>query len=875
MDSGTFAAVLATTRTGREIAGRDWTATPLGPIACWPIALKTSVATMLGCPTAMYLAWGPDLVSFFNDAYRPILGIREDQALGQPFRTLWGHIWDDIGPLVDATLAGESRLMTDMPLDLARGGVPEESWWTFSYSPAYGDDGRIAGLLCVTAETTARVLADRERDSALQRMELALSAGNSIGAWDWDILADRVITDPRFALLYGVDPAVAAAGVPLVDFLRGIHAEDRPLVTDAIHRAVATGDDFTHEYRLVDGMGTVRWISAQARALRDTGGRSLRLPGISFDVTERRRIEEALRAAKDERDFIVALTARQRAVDSPEAILRLSVEAVGERLGAARACFYRLVAEDRVRFGPCWTGGRLDPLEGELDEGRLGAAALTALRGGNPLIFADSRSEADGTMTPLADAGIVSGIFMPLVRHGRTQAGLAVHDGEVREWTQSDAMLMREVAELTMLAVERAEATIRMEHRIGQQDSQLALTTNELRTQAARRSAAESQLRQLQKMEAVGQLTGGIAHDFNNMLAVIIGGLNLMQRRLERGDADVGRYVEAAMDAAGRAAALTQRLLAFARQAPLSPEAVDANRLVAGLADLLERTLGERVRLETVLGAGLWKARADPNQLENVIINLAVNARDAMPDGGCLTIETSNAHMDEAYAAEEGTRAGQYVLIAVTDTGSGMDADTMARAFDPFFTTKGVGKGTGLGLSQVFGFASQSGGHVKCYSEVGHGTTFKVYLPRLFGEAPVALPRRAADRPRNGDPSEVVMVVEDEDRLRNFTVEALRELGYTVIHAMDGAEALAMIRAGQAVTLLLTDIVMPGLTGRQLADAARPLLPEMKVLYMTGYTRNAVVHNGTLDPGTRLLSKPFGLDRLAIAVREALEDEVG
>jgi len=430
---------------------------------------------------------------------------------------------------------------------------------------------------------------------------------------------------------------------------------------------------------------------------------------------------------------------------------------------------------------------------------------------------------------------------------------------------------VREVSELSLLAVDRAEALIRLEDRVGQQQAALALQAGELRDQTTGRANAESQVRQLQKMEAVGQLTGGIAHDFNNMLAVIISSLNLMERRLGQGDVKVERYIEAAMDGATRAASLTHRLLAFSRQSPLAPEPLDLNAMIRGLTDMLDRTLGERVKLETVMGAGLWKAKADPSQLENVILNLSVNARDAMPDGGRLTIETSNAHMDEAYALEEGTQAGQYVLIAVTDSGTGMTPEVIAKAFDPFFTTKGVGKGTGLGLSQVFGFVRQSGGHVKIYSEVGHGTTIKIYLPRYFGDAPAELRRRAKSAVIQGSADEVILVVEDEERLRNFTVEALREFGYTVVHAQDGAEALAMIEAGQSATLLFTDSVMPGITGRQLADAAAEKIPGLKVLYTTGYTRNAVVHNGTLDPGTNFLAKPFGLQEMGAKVREVLD----
>jgi signal transduction histidine kinase/ActR/RegA family two-component response regulator len=383
------------------------------------------------------------------------------------------------------------------------------------------------------------------------------------------------------------------------------------------------------------------------------------------------------------------------------------------------------------------------------------------------------------------------------------------------------------------------------------------------------RMQAEEALRQAQKMEAIGQLTGGIAHDFNNMLASVIGGLNLTQRRLSRGDLDVDKFIEGALESAYRAARLTQRLLQFSRQSPLEPVALDVNKLTSGMSDLLARTLGETIHVETVLSAGLWNAKADPGQLENVVLNLAVNARDAMPDGGNLTIETSNTFVDEAYASDNEMVEGQYVLIAVTDTGHGMPADVLAKVFDPFFTTKPVGKGTGLGMSQVYGFAKQSGGHVKIYSEVDHGTTVKLYLPRQVGTATSVARPKAELAPSGG--SETVLVVEDEDRVRNFAAEALRELGYNVLEAGDGPAALAVLQSERDTALLFTDVVMPGMTGRELADHAVSSRPELKVLYSTGYTRNAIVHNGVVDAGTNFLQKPYSLNDLARKVRAVLD----
>ncbi len=397
----------------------------------------------------------------------------------------------------------------------------------------------------------------------------------------------------------------------------------------------------------------------------------------------------------------------------------------------------------------------------------------------------------------------------------------------------------------------------------------LADANSRLHAEAATRERAEAQMRQMQKMESVGQLTGGIAHDFNNMLAIIIGSLDLAKRRLVSDPARAETGIANAADAAQRAAQLTSRLLAFSRQQPLAPGPVEANRLVGGMSDLLRRTIGEQVQLETVLADDIWRAYADGPQLENAVLNLCVNARDAMPRGGKLIIETSNTVLDEAYAAGQAdVIAGQYVSISVTDTGEGMSDATMERAFDPFFTTKGVGKGTGLGLSQVFGFVKQSGGHVKMSSQIGRGTTVRMHLPRFTGELPAA---DVAHETYVGGGDEIVLVVEDDADVRLVSVDALRALGYTVIHAEDGPQALDLLARHDKVDLLFTDIVMPGMTGRQLADRAAVERPGLKVLYATGYTRDAVVLNGQLEAGVAVLSKPFTIDQLAAKVRQVLD----
>jgi signal transduction histidine kinase/ActR/RegA family two-component response regulator len=400
--------------------------------------------------------------------------------------------------------------------------------------------------------------------------------------------------------------------------------------------------------------------------------------------------------------------------------------------------------------------------------------------------------------------------------------------------------------------------------------AELATAHRLLQSSIAERDSAEQQIRQMQKAEAIGQLTGGIAHDFNNMLAVVMSGISLAQKRLEKGQEGAEEFLNGALDGANRAATLVRRLLAFSRQQPLAPKPIDANKFVSGISELITRAIGEAVSVETILGGGLWLTHADPVQLESSLLNLCVNARDAMPDGGRLTVETANCHLDDRYSRlHPGVPAGQYVLIAVTDTGTGMTPEVLAKAFDPFFTTKDQSKGTGLGLSQVYGFVKQSGGHIKVYSEVGQGTTIKIYLPRHYA---VETERAEAGVKTSESPgTETVLLVEDEARVLELTAASLRELGYTVLEARGAREALDQLESGAAVDLLLTDIVMPEMNGRKLADAAIVLRPDLKVMFMTGFTKNAVVHNGVLDPGVHFLAKPFSLEELSMKLREVLE----
>jgi signal transduction histidine kinase len=480
------------------------------------------------------------------------------------------------------------------------------------------------------------------------------------------------------------------------------------------------------------------------------------------------------------------------------------------------------------------------------------------LAAASPLLLAllASEAEADAAEARAQVASAASHRAAALARSlDEARARLGVNSAALRETLAEAARLNRELRAVN----DTLEARVKEE--------------------LAERSKLEEELRQAQKMEAIGQLTGGIAHDFNNLLTVIIGGLDNVARQIDRSldSTNVPRIlrgIDMAQQAAQRAATLTARLLAFSRRQALEPRALHADHLVRGMGDLLQRSLGEPVNLELVGAPGLWAALADPNELEHAILNLAVNARDAMPQGGTLTIETANAWLDEAYLASvtEPVPPGQYVMIAVSDTGVGMDPETLSRVFEPFFTTKDPGKGTGLGLSQVYGFVRQSGGHIRVYSEPGQGTTVKLYLPRVHAEPlPAAASAKAPDMSMmRGD--ETVLLVEDDEAVRAYSSGVLRDLGYTVVEAEDAAAALRALDTHAKIDLLFTDVVLPGgVHGRKLADEARRRHPGLPVLFTSGYTRNAIVHNGRLDPGVQLITKPFSYEELASRVRRVLD----
>ena len=679
----------------------------------------------------------------------------------------------------------------------------------------------------------------------------------SIGRWHWDVAADRITADASFATMYGVSPDVARAGAPIATFFGGIHRGDLPRVEAAITRALETGEPFEQEYRVIGLDGQVRWLVAQGRVERDEAGAVVAFPGVSYDIDARKRHELRLAA-------IVEINDRLRAGGDAGDLALVAAEVLGRTLDVSRAGYGTVDPHaETITTERAYCADGIAPLPPLLHFRDYGSY-IEDLKAGVTVAITDVRddSRTRDTAEGLRQLSAMSFINMPVTERGGFVALLYLNNAVPRAWGEEDVAFVRDVAERVHDAVERRRA-----------EDELATLNVRLEEEVEARTAelmrTEEQLRQALKMEAVGQLTGGLAHDFNNLLTGISGALEMLQLRVGQGRVnELDRYVTAAQGATRRAAALTHRLLAFSRRQTLDPKPTDVNRLVAGMEELIGRTVGPAITLEVVGAAGLWPALVDPNQLENALLNLCINARDAMPDGGRITIETANKWIDERTARERDLSPGQYLSMCVTDSGAGMTAEVQGRAFDPFFTTKPMGEGTGLGLSMIYGFARQSGGQVRIYSELGEGTTVCIYLPRHYGEDGEDGQATFSDLPvAQPEGQRTVLVVDDEPTIRMLVAEVLVEQGYTVVEAGDGAGAMALLSSGVTPDLLVTDVGLPGqMNGRQVADAALARLPALKVLFITGYAENAVIGNGQLAPHMALVTKPFSMDTLAAKV---------
>jgi PAS domain S-box-containing protein len=667
----------------------------------------------------------------------------------------------------------------------------------------------------VTRDYLAAV-ALREREAELARVQQI----GQIGGLEVDLRTGfRNRRSPEYLAVHGLPPD--AANETHEDWVRRIHPEDREATERKFREAIASNvRDYTVRYRIIrPSDGETRCISVRSTIERDEQGRAVRLIGAHTDITEQVMAEQALRQSEEQ------------------------YRKLADQLADLNATLAQRVEERTKERDRIWNVSQ-------------------------DLLLVADRNGVWRTVNPAWTRTL-----------GWSEAELL---NRTSEWLQHPDD--REATQAQVGGLGARESTVRFESRfrhkdgtyrwlswtgVSDQDHIYAVARDVTAEKAAaeRLKATEEALLQSQKMEAVGQLTGGIAHDFNNLLTGIVGSLDLLQTRLNQGRTEnVARYINAAMTSANRAAALTHRLLAFARRQPLMPKGVDVNHLVMSLEDLLRRTIGETIDLKIAASNDLWHTLCDPNQLESALLNLAINARDAMPNGGRLTVSTANASFESVTADTPALSPGDYICIDVTDTGTGMSAEVAGRAFDPFFTTKPIGQGTGLGLSMIYGFARQSNGHATIESKLGQGTSVRLYLPRHRGAAAAgrASVARIADHARTG---ETVLVVEDEAVVRGVILEMLTEQGYRTLEAVDGPSGLNILRSGQRVDLLVTDVGLPGMNGRQLADQARETRPGLKVLFITGYAENAVISDGFLQPGMEMITKPFDLDHLAQRIR--------
>jgi PAS domain S-box-containing protein len=649
-------------------------------------------------------------------------------------------------------------------------------------------------------------------------VRVLLAAAGASGTWNWDIPAGHLRVDAQFAELYGLGTEQVDTPLPTSTFFKAIHPDDRARMRIAVAGMVAGAEHFSKEFRVVTPDGAMLWVHGRGQTHYDESDQPECFTGLLVDVTERKRTEERLRVAQS-----------AGGVGTFE-------YSDGYATATVSSEFCRVLGLHPATILPVRT---INSVLRSPDEGML---IPESHRGGPP-------ETLDGTFC--------------VARNDDGAERWIARRGEIVRDSDGGYRLIGVIYDVT--AAKAQEAALRELNE-----------TLETRIDAAiaERQQVEDALRQAQKMEAVGNLTGGIAHDFNNLLTIIMGNIDTVSRRLgDDADPRARRAIDNAFKGAERAAALTQRLLAFSRRQPLAPKPIDVARLLAGMSDLLTRSITETIAIQVLAASDLWTVEADPNQLENVLLNLAVNARDAMPDGGALTVEARNVVVGAP--SSSGVPAGAYVVISVSDDGIGMTPETVERVFDPFFTTKEVGKGTGLGLSMVYGFAKQSKGHIHIESTLGAGTTVSLFLPRQLGVGEIpSEPDKVVAEP--GRQNETILVVEDDEDVRAYAVGILRELGYRVIEAHDGATALQLLeRRDQTIDLLLTDVVMPQMSGSELADAARLLRPALKVLFISGYTRDAIVRDGRLETGVELLSKPFTYATLSKKLRDVMDRDDG
>jgi PAS domain S-box-containing protein len=843
---------------GRLIAEFDWTSTSLGPIDAWPAHLRITVGLLVESTLPIVTLWGQDGVLIYNDAYAQFAGARHPALLGAKVLEGWPEVADLNSHVLATCLAGRTLSFRDEKVILHRYGFPETVWLDLDYSPIPDASGRPAGVFAVVMETTERVRLERQRAAHLallnaaetrhrhivelaDRLRKAETEGEIAGAVS-DILGRALgCTRAGYAVVKGgftniendwTDGTVAS--------LSGRHEFSGlgPNYEAPIRRGdiLVVPDVRQHE---ATAESARCWLAIEVRAvlnvpLMENG----EVVGLLYAHarTARDWTQEEVTLVKDAADRTWEAMGRARAVQALRRINATLEGQVRERT-AQRDRMWTLSTDLMmvsttggliVSVNPAWTavlGWREDELVGNR--------------------FYDFIHPDDLDMTRRE-------------RH-RLEQGRTVHHFENRYRTKSGGIVW-----LSWKAVPDGDIV-----------HSVARDITAEREQAEALQAAEEALRHAQKMEAVGQLTGGIAHDFNNLLQGIIGSLDLVQKRIDQNRLeDISEYAAHARASAERAGALTHRLLAFSRRQPLDPRPVRINPLITAMEPLLRRTVGEMIVLNFDLAEDLWPTLCDPNQLDSAILNLVINARDAMPDGGAVTISSFNAPAEFLRGRLGDAPCSACICLEVTDTGTGMAPDVVERAFDPFYTTKPIGQGTGLGLSMVYGFMRQSGGHAKIASTVGQGTTVSLFLPRHEGAATEeAEGAETTPPPQAAHAAGAVLVLEDEPVVRSIVVEVLEDLGYQTIEAADGPSGLEILQSARPIDLLVTDIGLPGLNGRQVAEAARIFRPDLKILFMTGYAETAAMADGFLAPGMQMITKPFAIDSLAARIEAIIESD--
>ena len=752
---------------------------------------------------------------FINKPYESWFERPLSEIIGRHVKDVMGPaMYEARRPFIERALAGES-LSYEADFPRSEGTVQTE----IVHVPHRDRKGRTLGLYTVVIDITARKLAEKVLSESEERFR-SIADSAPVPMWVSRLDGLRHFVNRAYHEFLGVSFADALN----FDWRKALHPDDLERILRDQRAGEGSRKPFVLEARYRRHDGQWRWLRSESQPRWGPAGEHIGFIGVAHDITASKEAEQALTELNETLERRIEDRTRQLAAS--EALIQTFFNHSSE-------CYAVIVEEDNGHFryaevNPATlrlykktrdavVGRTIQEALGPESASEIGAHIAACLREGAPHRYERTQG-----------AAVIEAIVMPAPREPGAPRRVVVSAHDVTE-----------------------------------------------------RRRLEQQLQQSQKMEAVGQLTGGVAHDFNNLLTLVIGGLDIIGRQIPNLPDPVAltrveRGREMAMQGAQRAASLTTRLLAFSRQQPLNPQALDANKLVVDVCDLLRRAIGEAITVETALGNDVWRMYADANQLENALLNIGFNARDAMPNGGKLIIETANASLDKAYISSlnEDIEPGEFVMIAITDTGTGMDMTTRKRAFDPFFTTKEVGKGTGLGLSQVYGFARQSAGHVKIYSEIGEGTTVKMYLPRSASDrkTPIVGETNKLSRPTG---AETLLVVEDDDELRQYARGVLEELGYHVMSAESGAAALQTLNGSDQIDLLLTDVVMPGgMNGRQLADKAVRHRPGLRVLYMTGYARNAIIRQGRLDRGINMISKPFSFEELASKVRQVLDAPV-